>query len=49
MLAYAFYESDTRILQYATSLVQRGDTVDVIALRRNESTPRFEVLNGVNV
>jgi glycosyltransferase involved in cell wall biosynthesis len=49
MLAYAFYESDTRILQYATSLVQRGDTVDVIALRRNDSIPQFEVLNGVNV
>jgi glycosyltransferase involved in cell wall biosynthesis len=49
MLAYAFYESDTRILQYAMSLVQRGDTVDVIALRRNDSMPKFEVVNGVNV
>lgn len=49
MLAYAFYESDTRILQYATSLVQNGDSVDVIALRRDKSMPVFEVLNGVNV
>jgi glycosyltransferase involved in cell wall biosynthesis len=49
MLAYAFYESDTRILQYATALTQRGDAVDVIALRRDKSSPRFEVLNGVNV
>ena len=48
MLAYAFYESDMRILRYATSLVERGDTVDVIALRR-EGTPAFEVLQGVNV
>jgi glycosyltransferase involved in cell wall biosynthesis len=49
MLAYAFYESDTRILQYATALAQRGDKVDVIALRRDDSFPEFEVLDGVNV
>ena len=49
MVAYAFYESDTRILQYATALAQRGDLVDVIALRRDESFPESEVLNGVNV
>lgn len=49
MLAYAFYESDTRILQYATALAKRGDTVDVIALRRDASVPEFETLNGVNV
>lgn len=49
MLAYAFYESDTRIMQYATALAQRADIVDVIALRRDESAPAFEVLNGVNV
>lgn len=49
MVAYAFYESDTRIMQYATALVQRGDAVDVIALRRDESHPVFQVMNGVNV
>ena len=49
MVAYAFFESDTRILQYATALVQRGDIVDVIALRRDESLPECEVINGVRV
>lgn len=49
MVAYAFYESDTRILQYATALAQRGDSVDVIALRRDKSFPAFEVFQGVNV
>lgn len=49
MLAYAFYESDTRILQYATALAERGDIVDVIALRRSGDQPEFETLNGVNV
>jgi glycosyltransferase involved in cell wall biosynthesis len=49
MLAYAFYESDTRILQYATALAGRGDQVDVIALRRGPDAAEFEVLDGVNV
>jgi glycosyltransferase involved in cell wall biosynthesis len=49
MVAYAFYESDTRILQYATALAEQGDSVDVIALRRDKSFPEFEVLHGVNV
>jgi glycosyltransferase involved in cell wall biosynthesis len=48
MLAYSFYESDMRILRYAKTLAERGDVVDVIALRR-EGTPAFEVLQGVNV
>jgi glycosyltransferase involved in cell wall biosynthesis len=49
MLGYAFYESDTRILQYATALAKRGDTVDVIALKRDDVLPDFQILNGVNV
>lgn len=48
MLAYAFYESDTRIQQYARALVERGDSVDVIALRK-EGAAAFEVIQGVNV
>jgi glycosyltransferase involved in cell wall biosynthesis len=48
MLAYSFYESDMRILRYAKTLAERGDLVDVIALRR-EGTSTFEVLQGVNV
>lgn len=48
MLAYSFYETDARIKQYATALVERGDIVDVIALRRPDQ-PARSVLNGVNV
>ena len=48
MLAYAFYESDTRIMQYATALADRGDSVDVLALRRGENLPH-ETIRGVNV
>lgn len=49
MVVYAFYESDTRVLQYATALAHRGDQVDVIALRRDDRAPEFEILDGVNV
>lgn len=49
MIVYSFYESDTRVLQYATALAERGDQVDVFALRRDPSLPAFEVLDGVNV
>ena len=49
MLAYAFYETDTRILQYAASLVERGDIVDVIALKRDPNLPDFEKIGGANL
>lgn len=48
MLSYSFYEDDSRILQYAGALVERGDTVDVIALRKEGAT-KTGVLDGVNV
>lgn len=48
MLAYSFYESDTRIRQYATALVERGDTVDVLALLR-PGQPKYEFRDGVNI
>jgi glycosyltransferase involved in cell wall biosynthesis/peptidoglycan/xylan/chitin deacetylase (PgdA/CDA1 family) len=48
VLTYSFYESDTRVLQYVRALVERGDTVDVIALRK-AGAPVAEVLDGINV
>jgi len=48
MLAYTFYERDNRVLRYAEALANRGDAVDVIALRR-EGQPFAETLNVVNV
>lgn len=48
VLAYSFYEVDTRILQYTKSLLERGDEVDVIALRRPEQSG-FEVIGGARV
>jgi len=48
MVAYAYYEGNARIQQYAKALVLRGDTVDLIALNRG-TAPKFETLDGVNV
>ena len=48
MLAYSFYENDPRVQQYATALVGRGDSVDVICLKR-ENQPCRSIVDGVNV
>jgi glycosyltransferase involved in cell wall biosynthesis len=48
MLSYSFYEADARIKQYANALVERGDSVDVIALRQ-VGQPVRAVLNEVAV
>ena len=48
MLTYSFYESDNRVRRYAESLVQRGDSVDIISLRR-EGQSNYNELNGVRI
>ena len=47
-LAYTFYETDNRVMRYAKALVARGDTVDVIGLRRPRQ-PRSSELQGVTL
>src|SRR4051812_25955914 len=47
-IAYAFYESDNRIMRYAETLAARGDYVEVIALH-HPGQQRTEVLHGVHV
>ncbi len=49
MITHSFYESDNRVIRYAASLAARGDHVDVVALRRSESLPAFEKIDGVNL
>lgn len=49
MITYSFYETDNRVTRYAEALAERGDQVDVIALRRSPSSPAVETLNGVHV
>jgi glycosyltransferase involved in cell wall biosynthesis len=48
MLSYSFYENDGRVKRYAEALTERGEQVDVIALKR-AGQPFFEIHKGVNV
>jgi glycosyltransferase involved in cell wall biosynthesis len=49
MITYSFYESDNRVIRYAETLARRGDTVEVLALRRSLEMPPEEIINGVRV
>ena len=47
-VSYTFYDSDARVMRYCTALAERGDAVDVIALRE-PGRPRVSERNGVTV
>jgi glycosyltransferase involved in cell wall biosynthesis len=49
MITHSHYESDNRVIRYAEALAQRGDTVEVLALRRNPGMSKKEVISGVTV
>ena len=49
MVTHSFYESDNRVTRYAAALAARGDTVDVVALRRSPELLREETIEGVNL
>ena len=48
MVSYSFYETDNRVLRYASTLARRGDHVDVFSLR-GAGKPAEELLDGVHV
>lgn len=48
MVAYTYYEADTRVRRYAESLAGRGDEVDVLVLKRPGQSGYGE-LNGVRI
>lgn len=48
VLAYTFYESDTRVRRYAETLAKQGDSVDIVALRRGNE-PKKENFRGVTI
>jgi predicted ATP-grasp superfamily ATP-dependent carboligase/glycosyltransferase involved in cell wall biosynthesis len=49
MITHSVYEEDSRVLRYAQSLVQRGDSVEVFSLRWRPDLPKDEVVGGVKV
>jgi hypothetical protein len=48
MLAYTFYETDSRVRRYAESHTKRGGHVEVIALR-GEGQAREDIINGLRI
>jgi glycosyltransferase involved in cell wall biosynthesis len=48
MPVYSFYENDNRVRRYAETLAARGDSVEVISLRRPNQTSE-EIVRGVHV
>lgn len=49
MVVYSFYVTDSRVRQYATALADRGDYVDVFALRSSGRQPKIEKHGSVTV
>ena len=49
MVCYSYYETDNRVIRYAEELAQRGDEVEVLALRRDKEQPVEESINQVRV
>lgn len=49
MITHSFYETDNRVTRYAEALAQRGDEVDVVALKRGSEVADHEVMAGVRV
>lgn len=49
MITHSFYESDNRVTRYAEALAARGDSVDVLALRRSSQAPTHEIIERVSV
>jgi glycosyltransferase involved in cell wall biosynthesis len=49
MVTHSFYESDNRVMRYSEALAQRGDLVEVFALRSDPRMPKEEVISGVRV
>jgi len=48
MVAYTYYPTDTRVRREAEALVNRGDMVDMICLRKN-GEDRIRIQNGVRL
>ena len=49
VVLYSYYASDPRPRREAEALKRAGAQVDVICLRKNDSEPKHENLNGVNI
>jgi glycosyltransferase involved in cell wall biosynthesis len=48
MITYSVYETDTRVMRYAEALAERGDLVDVVALRDGKQSST-DVVKGIRI
>src|SRR5262249_15544235 len=48
MISHSVYMNDNRVRRYAEALANRGDHVDVFALRRNRQGSKRETIEGVH-
>jgi glycosyltransferase involved in cell wall biosynthesis len=49
MVTYSHFLSDARVTRYAEALAERGDHVDVVALKRSPEEPRSETVGKVRL
>lgn len=49
MVAYTFYEKDSRVRRYAETLAREGYHVDAIALQHERAPEKEETMNGVRI
>jgi len=49
MVSYSDYMEDSRVMRYAKALAERGDRVDMLALRPKLESPKHEVVGNVNL
>lgn len=49
MVSYSAYESDNRVMRYAEALAARGDSVDIVAIKKDDRVPDTERIKGVRV
>ena len=49
MIAHSIYETDNRVIRYANALAERGDDVEVFALKRDKSLADVEMVGKVRV
>jgi glycosyltransferase involved in cell wall biosynthesis len=49
MITHSIYETDNRVTRYAGALAERGDEVDVLALKRDQKLPNTEIIGKVRL
>jgi len=49
MISFSIYDSDNRVMRYAKSLAERGDSVEVFALKSDPKQASVDIVDGVTV